>query len=150
MENQKPALDTYGENLRICLYCKDEFIAHHGLQQYCQSKNGKANYCKQKQKSYVDQEKLAERVIELDRVGMKVNEDSILDINIQILHRVMGNEYEKKVSSDILEHMGYQLPFCTSRVEIENTGGYLIVVGNFTLEWIGKNESILIFKIKKS
>ena len=149
-EQVEPELDTYLENFRNCAYCDDIFIAHHGLQQYCQSKNGKANYCKNKHKALVSEKRLADRIIELETARSKTLEISPLDKNIQGIQKIIGDAKEKITSSDILDSLDYNPIHYTSRESINGSDRFLVRVGNFFLEWIGQNESVSIFKITRS
>jgi ribosomal protein S27AE len=142
-ENE-PQLDTYGENFRVCAYCGDVFVAHHGLQQYCHSKNGVANFCKHKQKALVDEKRLSERVIELERA--KINILSPVDQNIEILKSIMGEAKEKNVTSDLLDTKGYSITAYSTRL-LNNAKNVILRVGKYTVEWIGQNGAVHTFKI---
>jgi hypothetical protein len=144
--SQEPQLDPYGENFRICGYCGDVFVAHHGLQQYCHSKNGIANYCKHKQKALMSEKSLADRVTEMERARLGLK--SPLDQNIDILNQLMVDSKEKIVSSEILDAKGYQIAVYSSRM-YHKASSYLLKVGNYVLEWINQHGSILTFKITK-
>ena len=133
---------------RICAYCEDYFFAHHGLQRYCQEKFGKKNFCKNQQKKLVNEKRLADQVTELAKSGMKVNAETPVEKNKQALKMIMGTDWEKTVDSNLLDSVGYDITQFDSKSEINGTNGFLIHIGNYTLEWIGQNESLLTFKIK--
>lgn len=144
--SEEHQLDPYGENFRVCAYCGDVFVAHHGLQQYCHSKNGIANYCKHKQKALVSEKRLADRVMDMERArnGLK----SPLEKNIDILNQLMEGSTEKNISSEILDAKGYQIAVYSSRL-FHKANSYVLRVGDYVLEWISQQGYLLTFKITK-
>jgi hypothetical protein len=133
---------------RACAYCGKIFIAHHGLQQYCPEKHGRRNFCKHAQKERVSEQRLAERAIELGRVGIDVFEQTPLDKNILCLRHIMGAQKEKIVLGYILGEIGYDLYHYTSKTPFSNSESFIVTVGEFNITWI--EEDPLTFKITRS
>ena len=134
---------------RVCLYCSEIYYAHHGLQRYCPEKFGKKDYCKYAQKKMVEEKRLAERVVELSKTGMSVREEAPLEKNNHALTLIMGSDEQKTVESTLLDLHGYDIHYFDSKTPINGTTNFLIHVGNFTLEWIRPEGTILYFKITR-
>lgn len=132
---------------RICAYCGDIFMAHHGLQEYCPEKHGRRNYCKHQQKALVSEQRLADRAIELAKTGMQVHEQAPLDKNIMAFRQIMGPQKEKIVLGYILDEIGYNPNHYTSKTPIPNSEAFIVTVGEFNIIWI--SEDPLTFKITR-
>ena len=47
-------IDPRGEYTRVCPYCRESFVADHLSRFYCPDKNGRKNFCKNRQKRIND------------------------------------------------------------------------------------------------
>ena len=139
-------MDTPFEE-RACAYCGELFIAHHGHQQYCTEKYGRRNFCKHAQKSLVNEQRLADRAIELSKAGMDVYEQTPLDYNIKSLRQIMGPQKEKVVSGYTLDEVGYNPVHFNEKNQIPNSKACIVSVGEFNITWI--EEYPLTFKITR-
>lgn len=149
MDSEQRPFSTHDLEERICEYCSELFHAHHGLQRYCPEKFGKKDYCKYEQKKMVEEKRLADLVIELSHTGMKVYPETQIDKNYQALSIIMGSDLEKMVESTLLDYYAYDINEFDSKTPIDGTTNFSIHVGDFTLEWIGQNGTVLTFKITK-
>ena len=149
MDSEERPFSMHDMEERQCAYCGDFFYATHGLQQYCPNKFGKMEYCKYEQKKMMSEKRLAERVTELARAGMKVYQDTALDRNKKVLSEIMGSDWQKTLDSSLLDNAGYEITHFDSKTPINGTNKFLIHVGDFTLEWIGQEGTVLTFKITK-
>jgi len=61
----------------------------------------------------------------------------------------MGSYEQKTVESTLLDLHGYDIHYFDSKIPINGTTNFLIHVGNFTLEWIRPEGTILYFKITR-
>ena len=149
MDSEHRPFSTHFMEERLCEYCSEIFYAHHGLQRYCPDKYGKKNYCKDKQKKMAEEKRLTERIIELSHTGMTVYPETQLDRNYQALSKIMGSDLEKTVECKLLDYFGYEISYFNSRTAINGTNYFLIHVGDFTLDWIGQEGTVLTFKITR-
>jgi len=140
MNSEERPFSMHNPEERLCEFCGDIFHAYHGLQRYCPDKFGRKDYCKYEQKKLVSEKKLADKVSELARAGMKVNDDSPIEKNKQALKIIMGADWEKTIDSRVLDNAGYDISQFDSRSAINGTNSFLIHVGDYTLEWIGQNQ----------
>jgi hypothetical protein len=150
MTSEENPWSTHGLEERTCEFCGDLFYAHHGLQRYCPEKNGRINYCKNEQKKLLSQSKLADMVIKLAKGGVTSYEEDPTERNIQILAEELGPYGQITTTSEVLDKKGYSMSHYTARVPNSGSNELLLVVGSYTLEWIGQTGEILTFKIKKS
>lgn len=134
---------------RACAYCGDMFIAHHALMQYCPEKYGKSGYCKNHQKARVNEQRLADRAIELSKAGMDVYELSPLDYNVKSFRQIMGPQKEKIVTDYTLDEVGYDPKHYNEKTQIPNSNSYIVTVGEFNISWIGHEGGRLTFKITR-
>ncbi len=149
MDSEERPFSMHDPEERLCEFCTDIFYAHHGLQRYCPEKFGKKDYCKYEQKKLLTETRLAERVTELAKAGMNVYQDTPLDRNKKAIFEIMGSDWQKTVDSSLLDSVGYQINHFDSKTLINETNMFLIHVGDYTLEWIGQEGTVLIFKITK-
>ena len=149
MDSEDRPYSMHDPEERTCEFCGELFYSHHGLQRYCPEKFGKKDYCKYEQKKMLNEKRLAERVTELARAGMKVYLDTALDKNKQVLSEIMGSDWHKTVDSSLLDNVGYEITHFDSKTTISGTNKFLIHVGDHTLEWVGQEGTVLTFKITK-
>ena len=149
MNTMEQEIEQEAANYKFCGYCGDMFIAHHDLQQYCPEKNGRKDYCKYQQKKMVNENRLAEKVIELSKAGVRLYEPKAIEKNENRLEAIMGSDSQKIVTSILLDLVGYQVSNFTSKVPIKGTCTFLLTVGHFTLELIDNNGDLLTFKVTR-
>lgn len=139
----------YQGPIRKCDYCSERFLMGHGLERYCREKHGIPNFCRSEQKKLYNDKKLADMVIKLQKTNLELQtQNDPLGINIKILNDIMESGNEKIISSDFLDSAGYDILCFSYRIPSGDLHE-LLVVENFTVEWVGQNESISIFKIKR-
>ncbi len=149
MDSEERPFSMHNPEDRNCEFCTDIFYADHGLQRYCPEKYGKKNYCKYEQKKMLSEKRLAERVTELAKTGMKVNLNTALDNNKQSFEIMMGSDGQKIVNSSLLDNFDFDINYFDYKTPINGTNKFLIHIGEFTLEWIGEDGTNLIFKITR-
>lgn len=151
MESEEKPFSLHGLEERPCAYCGELFYATHGLQQYCPDKYGKANYCKYEQKKMMTEKKLAEAAEKLHKAGINVYSDQDpIEKNIGILAEQLGPYGQTTVTSAVLDSKNYSMLHYNARVSKSGSNDLVLVVGPYSLDWIGENGDILIFKITKS
>ena len=116
-------IDPRGEYTRLCPYCRESFVADHLSRFYCPDKNGRKNFCKNRQKRINDNlRKSGNVLIEHRKNPMQVfieepllNEkdiDQIIintqkDKNISILSEFLGDEKFIEVTERELLEKGF-------------------------------------------
>jgi hypothetical protein len=63
----------------------------------CPEKFGKKDYCKYEQKSVLNENRLADRFVELSKTGMSDREETPLEKNKQALTLIMRSDEQKTV-----------------------------------------------------
>jgi hypothetical protein len=149
MDSEERPFSMHDLEQRPCAFCGEFFYAHHGLQQYCPEKFGKKDFCKYEQKKMLNEKRLAEHAEKLAKAGMKVYPDDQLEKNKQALSEIMGTDWQKTVDSAHLDNVGYDITHFDTRSPISDTNKFLIHVGDYILEWIKQEGTILTFKITK-
>jgi hypothetical protein len=134
---------------RVCAFCGDIFIAHHGHQRYCPEKYGRVNHCKHEQKARVSENRLAEKAMELAKIGMAVYEQTPYDKNLSALRHIMGYEKEKIVTDYLLDELGFDILYFSSKAKDPFSNHYTATIGEFDIAWIAKNNNRLTFKITR-
>jgi len=149
MDSEHRPFSRHNVERRECEFCSELFYAHHGLQRYCPEKFGKKDYCKYEQKSMLNEKRLADRVVELANTGMSVRQETPLEKNKQVLLLIMGTERQKIVSCALLDYHGFDIKYYDTRIPINGVTNFLTHVGNFSLELIEQEGTILTFKITR-
>ena len=149
MDSEDRPFSKHYYEQRECEFCSELFYAHHGHQRYCPEKFGKKDYCKYKQKSMLTETRLADRVVELANTGMSVRQETPLEKNKQVLLSIMGTERQKIVSCAFLDYHGFDIKYYDSRIPINGATNFLTHIGNFSLELIKQEGTILTFKITR-
>ena len=151
MDSEERPYSMHDPEERNCEFCTDIFYADHGLQRYCPVKYGKKSYCKHEQKKMLSEKKLAEAAEKLHKAGINVYSDQHpIEKNITILAEQLGSYGQTTVASNILESKGYLMQHYNVRVSKNGSSDFILVVGPYSLDWIGQNGDILTFKITKS
>ncbi len=144
-------IDPRGEYTRLCPYCRESFVADHLSRFYCPDKNGKKNFCKNRQKRINDNlRKSGFVLIEHRKNPMQVfieepllNEKDIdqLIINTQkdknclILTEFLGDKKSTEVSESELLEKGFDSKFFDS-YEDTKSGVKIYFIGKY---WFNKN-----------
>lgn len=136
------------ELLRVCPYCGDMFIANHGLRQFCESKHGRANFCKHQYKALLNEKRLAN--LNLLTSPIEFGDIAPLKWNERILKDILGNVGEKVVSNDHLKAKGYRFDQYFFKFPETKKRGYAVYIGDFKIEEIGQNESFSTFRVRRS
>ena len=134
---------------RFCEYCGELFEANHGLQRYCPEKHGKTDYCKYQQKKKISESKIAERAIELAKIGMNVYEETALDKNRKHLENLIGTSSFKYVNNQLLERIGFDFSAFDKRIPVPNSNRYAIQIDDYDMEWFDQQGEILTFIITR-
>lgn len=151
MDSEERPFSMHDFEERNCEFCTDIFYAHHGLQRYCPEKYGKKDYCKYEQKKLLSEKKLAEAAEKLNKAGINVYSDQDpIESNLKILAELLGPFGQTTVTSAILDSKNYSMLHYNARVFKNESNDFILVVGPYSLDWIGQNGDILIFKITKS
>ncbi len=134
---------------KTCEFCGDEFDSHHGLQRYCPEKFGRKDYCKYAQKNLVNERKLAELVNEIaSAVKLLEPIKSQLTRNIEILKSLIQDKDQIVISSTELEQSGFKIGVYNSKIRTSNSK-CLLVIGNYSIDWIDYNGKEFKFIIKQ-
>jgi hypothetical protein len=149
MTSEERPFSLHDPEDRECEFCGEMFYAHHGLQRYCPEKFGKKDYCKNQQKKLMNEKRLADRVIELTKSGINLSLTPPLEKNKQILNSIMGFESMKIVSSNDLDLYGFDIRYYDYRIPKNDTEMFVLYVGDYNIEWIDFNETLLTFKITR-
>jgi hypothetical protein len=150
MDSEERPYSTHDTEDRECEYCGDVFPAHHGLQKYCPEKFGKKNYCLNKQKAMVNQTKLASLVNTISNSSLiSTTSETDIEANRRIISEIMGTAIEKEVSSDLLDHKGFDPRIYDSRYMNSSSDSYTVCIGDYSIEWIDEIGGLLMFKIVK-
>ena len=147
-------IDPRGEYTRVCPYCRESFVAYHLSRFYCPDKNGRKNFCKNRQKRINDNlRKSGSVLIEHRKNPMQVfieepllNEkdiDQIIintqkDKNISILSEFLGDEKFIEVTERELLEKGFDSKFFDS-YEDTKSGIKIYSVGKYVYHKTPKN-----------
>ena len=88
--------------------------------------------------------------LKLAKGGVNFYEEDPTEKNIRILTDELGSYSHKTISSEVLDKKGYLMPHYTARVPKNGSKDLVLVVGPYTLDWIGQTGDLLTFKITKS
>lgn len=132
--------------IRTCPSCGEVFHANHGLRQFCSSKFGRANYCKHRYKSLLNEKRLANLNLANQ---FEPSEHDPLKLNEMILKEILRNDEEKLVSTDLLKAKGYRFDQYSLKFPETDERGYAVYVGDFKIEEVDINESFSTLKVKR-
>lgn len=93
--------------------------------------------------------KLAKKATEFAKLGLKVNQETPIDRNIEHLISFMGGSSMKYATSTELDQMGYDIKAFESNISIPGTNRHQIKVGAFMLEWVMQENNLLTFKVTR-
>lgn len=150
--------DPIGEYVKECPYCGDTFTAGHMNRQFCPEKNGYKDYCKNRYKRRIKDELAPDNVdlstAESENEPIKNPEaetvvETPIELNKLIIQNIMSDTSQKNITSDILDHNCFDINYFDSRTPIPGTNNYLVNIGDYTLEWIGREGTVLTFKITR-
>ena len=149
-------IDPRGEYTRVCPYCRESFVAYHLSRFYCPDKNGRKNFCKNRQKRINDNlRKSGSVLIEHRKNPMQVfiqepkkNEKDIdqLVINAQksknssILTEFLGDKEYTEVSKNELLEKGFDYKLFDSFNET-SSGIKIYFIGKYAYHKSPKNNN---------
>lgn len=99
-------IDPRGEYTRLCPYCRESFVADHLSRFYCPDKNGRKNFCKNRQKRINDNLRKSGGVLiahENNPIKVFIEEPEIKERNID--HLIL-NAQKSKNTSILTEFIG--------------------------------------------
>ena len=97
----------------------------------------------------LNEKRLADRFVELSKTGMSDREETPLEKNKQALTLIMRSDEPKTVEGTLLDLHGYDIHYFDSKIPINGTTNYLIHVGNFSLELIKHEGTIITFIVTR-
>ncbi len=132
-------MDPRGEYYRVCPYCKLQFTASHMNRDYCPSKNGKKDWCKNRYKRLV-------RKGETDYDIMQ-NEAEIRK-NVKKIVPVLNGDKEKIVSQNVLFKINYNFDAFTTKTPRHKYNHYAVMVDDYSVELYTQSEKGTYYKIR--
>ena len=144
--------DPRGEYKRTCPYCDKEFTANHMNREFCEEKNGKIDYCKNRYKRIAKYEKLEQ---ELDAtISSEEDELELIDVrdlkqqicNVSIMAATLGNRQIIKLHECFLEENGVVYKTYDEQFQIPGTELQVLTYGPYALAWGCENHIILTHK----
>ena len=132
-------MDPRGEYMRECPYCKLQFTASHMNRDYCPSKNGKKDWCKNRYKRLV-------RKGETDYDIMQ-NEAEIR-MNVKKIVPILNGDKEKIVSQNVLFKINYNFDAFTTKTPRHKYNHYAVMVNDYSVELYSQSEKGTYYKIR--
>jgi ribosomal protein S27AE len=132
-------MDPRGEYKRECPYCKLQFTANHMNRDYCPSKNGKKDWCKNRYKRIV-------RKGETD-YDFKQNQTNIR-LNVKKIIRILNGDNEKIVSYKTLNDVDFNFDAYTASTPRHKINHYAVMVDDYSVELYTRNEKGTYYKIR--
>ena len=99
-------IDPRGEYTRVCPYCRESFVADHLSRFYCPDKNGRKNFCKNRQKRINDKLRKSGSVLvahENNPIKVFIEEPQIKERNVD---QLIINAQKSKNCSILTEFLG--------------------------------------------
>ena len=118
-------MDPRGEYMRECPYCKLQFTASHMNRDYCPSKNGKKDWCKNRYKRLV-------RNGETDYDVMQ-NQTNIR-LNVKKIIQILNGDNEKIVEAKVLTNVNYNFEAYTYETPKHKYDHYAVMVDDYYVE----------------
>jgi hypothetical protein len=104
--------DPRGEYTRVCPYCRESFVADHLNRFYCPDKNGRKNFCKNRQKRINDNLRKSGSVLiahENNPIKVFIEEPEIKERNIDQL--IISAQKSKNISIPMIGVIFSMYPF---------------------------------------
>lgn len=132
-------MDPRGEYLRECPYCKLQFTANHMNRDYCPSKNGKKDWCKNRYKRLV-------RKGETDYDLMQ--HETNIRLNVKKIIRILNGAYEKIMSYKTLYDSDFNFDAYTITTPRHKHNHYAVMVDDYSVELYSQSEKGTYYKIR--
>ena len=132
-------MDPRGEYMRECPYCKLQFTANHMNRDYCPSKNGKKDWCKNRYKRLV-------RKGETDYDVMQ-NQTNIR-LNVNKIRKILNGDNEKIVPYQTLHNVDFNFDAYTYETPRHKYDHYAVMVEDYSVELYLQNEKGSYYKIR--
>ena len=146
--------DPRGEYKRTCPYCEKEFTANHMNREFCQEKNGKIDYCKNRYKRIAKYEKSEQELdatisseedeLELELIDVRDIKQQIC--NISIMAATLGNRQTVTLPASYLKEKGVVYEAYDKQHQYPDTGLQVLTYGPYAIARGYENHIILTHK----
>ena len=118
-------MDPRGEYYRECPYCKLQFTANHINREYCPSKNGKKDWCKNRYKRLV-----LNGETENDIFSNKTK----IRINLKNIRNILNGDRTTIVARQVLDKVNYHFDAFTVVTPRNKLNFYSVIIENYSIE----------------
>jgi glutamine synthetase type III len=118
-------MDPRGEYYRECPYCKLQFTANHINREYCPSKNGKKDWCKNRYKRLV-----LNGETENDIFSNKAK----IRINLKNIRNILNGDRTTIVARQVLDKVNYHFDAFTMVTPRNKLNFYSVIIENYSIE----------------
>ena len=118
-------MDPRGEYYRECPYCKLQFTANHINREYCPSKNGKKDWCKNRYKRLV-----LNGETENDIFSNKAK----IRINLKNIRNILNGDGTTIVARQVLDKVNYHFDAFTVVTPRNKLNFYSVIIENYSIE----------------
>ena len=118
-------IDPRGEYYRECPYCKLQFTANHINREYCPSKNGKKDWCKNRYKRLV-----LNGETENDIFSNKTK----IRINLKNIRNILNGDRTTIVARQVLDKVNYHFDAFTVVTPRNKLNFYSVIIENYSIE----------------
>ncbi len=118
-------MDPRGEYYRECPYCKLQFTANHINREYCPSKNGKKDWCKNRYKRLV-----LNGETENDIFSNKAK----IRINLKNIRNILNGNRTTIVARHVLDKVNYHFDAFTTVTPRNKLNFYSVIIENYSIE----------------
>jgi glutamine synthetase type III len=118
-------MDPRGEYYRECPYCKLQFTANHINREYCPSKNGKKDWCKNRYKRLV-----LNGETENDIFSNKAK----IRINLKNIRNILNGDRTTIVARQVLDKVNYHFDAFTVETPRNKLNFYSVIIENYSIE----------------
>jgi glutamine synthetase type III len=118
-------MDPRGEYYRECPYCKLQFTANHINREYCPSKNGKKDWCKNRYKRLV-----LNGETENDIFSNKAK----IRINLKNIRNILNGDRTTIVARQVLDKVNYHFDAFTVVTPRNKLNFYSVIIENYSIE----------------
>jgi hypothetical protein len=132
-------MDPRGEYMRECPYCKLQFTASHMNRDYCPSKNGKKDWCKNRYKRLVRNGETDDAII--------LNETAIR-MNAKTIFHILNGDKEKIVEAKVLTNINYNFDAYTIKTPRHKINFYSVMVDYYSIEVYYQSEKRTYYRIR--
>ena len=118
-------MDPRGEYYRECPYCKLQFTANHINREYCPSKNGKKDWCKNRYKRLA-----LNGETENDIFSNKTK----IRINLKNIRNILNGDRTTIVARQVLDKVNYHFDAFTTETPRNKLNFYSVIIENYSIE----------------